>query len=122
LEGVARRRLRGACRRCDRSAEPQRRWRGSGNGCGSPLAPPGTLRATSTVVRGKLSQKGSFRRWPSFFFELAADGKMKGKWAVTRVDKIEGHPGKQSNRFDVIAATRLSRSLRPRKTRRKIQL
>jgi hypothetical protein len=74
--------------------------------------------SSATVVKGELSQKGSFGRWPSFFFELAADGgnitlssfkheggKMKGKWAVTRVDKIEDRPGKQSNRFDVIAAT-----------------
>ena len=39
-------------------------------------AAPRMLRAMSsdTVIKGELSQKGSFGRWPSFFFELAADG------------------------------------------------
>jgi hypothetical protein len=57
------------------------------------------------VLKGELSQKGMFGRWPSFFFELAADGgditlasfkkeggKMKDLWTVAGVEGCPRRP------------------------------
>ena len=73
--------------------------------------------SSATACKGALSQKGMFGRWPTIFFELAADGgdvklasfkkeggKMKDLWTAAGVDDIPDRPGKQSNRFDVRAA------------------